>query len=143
MELTLGAVLLLLLLLIAITATWWRYGVKWVPFTFGTGQTPGFTPTAGKPLSALRFRKCVFTVAGPGGENPRSWDVTGALSGMAASYRTKVGIAAPPGRLYLVGPLNPFSFQTAGFNDVKTVADPTAAPWPSSSATLTGFVATF
>jgi hypothetical protein len=51
------------------------------------------------------------------------------LNGMAVAYR---GGTNNPAMLALIRPLNPFSFQIAGFNDRATVPDPTVAPWCSA-----------
>jgi len=100
------------------------------------GVTPSWSAGAGKDISSLRFRGCMFTVIDPNG-TPHTIDVSAVLNGMTVAYRgarTKI-----PLKLLLDRPLNAFSFTIPGVNDRDTV--PTAADaklWENSPTTLTG-----
>ena len=122
-----AAALIIVLILIAAAYAWYNF-TGWQAFSFTTGDKPKWVPAGGADISRLRFKNCTFTVVrGDGVTKP--YDVTAVLNGMAVAFE---GGISNPGSLALVRPLNPFSFVIPGFNDSKTVADPTAPPWCSS-----------
>jgi hypothetical protein len=130
---------LTVLVVIAIAAYAWS-SMGWTAFVARTGDTPAWTPPAGKDVSRLRFRNCKFTVARSDGVT-QARDVTTVLDGMAAAYAGAKG-ALMPAALALVRPLNAFSFTIPGFNDRAAVPDPAAPPWcagpPAACADGTG-----
>jgi hypothetical protein len=115
----------IVLLLVVAAAYAWYHLVGWQPFSYQAGSHPAWAPAAGRDISRLRFKDCVFAVRRSDGA-AQAHDVTPALNGMAVAYK---GGAANPARLALTHPLNPFSFVIPGFNDSATVSDPTARPW--------------
>lgn len=106
-------------------------GRGWEPFAYKEGDSPAWS---GDQIANLRFRGATFSVQLPSGET-RTQDVTEVLNGMAVAHR---GIAKQGTTLNLDAPLNPFSFLISGFNDSKTVPDPTAAQWLNAKARLSG-----
>ena len=151
------AAVAVVLILVAAAYVWYTFGA-WKPFSYVTGEAPSWSPAAmtaagGAPpgLGQLRFRNCAFT-ATRGDLVARTLDVSGVLNGMAAAY---AGEASAPSALTLATPapvdslgkatgpagaLNAFSFQIVGFNDPKTVPDPTIPLWTTARATLSGEV---
>lgn len=134
---------IIIVLLLVLSYVWWHY-TGWNQFAFSAGDLPSWKPTgAGKNVSLLRFKDCVFTVQRAGDAAPTSRDVTAVLNSMAVAYSSgRSRFYAPsdyPPSLDLARPLNAFSFVIPGFNDVYyldaegnprgTVKDPSAAPW--------------
>lgn len=104
-----------------------RYAAgDWKQFSFAPGAVVSWSRGA-----QLRFRGAEFVVARPGSE-PQTFDVTPVLNRMAE------GLKGSTGALALDAPLNPFSFQIAGFNTADVVSDPAA--WAGATATLSGEV---
>lgn len=130
----------IILIIFACLVLLWHYSpIGWEKFSFKTQDNASWTST---DKSRLRFKKCIFTVTLADKTTTQTKDVTAILNSMALGYKTDepsgLDLSKP---LKLIKPLNPFSFVITGFNDKKTVSDPSAPQWLVSggaTATLTG-----
>ena len=131
------ALLILAVLVVAAAYAWYNF-LGWTRFSYSSGAAPRWVPPAGKDVSALRFKGCVYTVQRLDGKKA-TLDVTPALNAMATAY---AGGKDNPAALTLTGPLNAFSFTIPGFNERTVVPDPAAYPWCNggtcSGAALSG-----
>ncbi len=121
------AAVVVIAILIVAAFVWYNY-TGWQAFSFQTGDSASWALPAQADISLLRFKGCTFTVTRGDGVT-RTYDVTPVLNGMAAAY---AGGTSNPPLLKLTRPLNAFSFVIPGFNDSRTVSDPTVPPWCSS-----------
>ena len=116
-----------ILIVIVAVYVWYNFA-GWKTFTYKTGDDPSWIPSTGADISQLRFKNCMFTVKRSDGKI-RSLDVSVVLNSMAVGFK---GGTNNPATLLLTRPLNPFSFVIVGFNDRRTVTDPTVLPWCTS-----------
>ncbi|GFR88705.1 BA71V-E146L (J16L) [Elysia marginata] len=105
-----------------------------------SAATPSWSAAKGHNISSLRFKDCIFTVIDPVGKK-HSADVSVVLNGMAVAYRgasTQI-----PSVLSLDRPLNAFSFQIPGVNDIGAVPSAAKAKaWVNCATSLSGLVRT-
>jgi hypothetical protein len=117
--------LLAVIVIVLVVAFGWYHYTGWTTFSYRVGESPSWTPSTGGDVSRLRFKDCVYTIT-RGDKVVKTQDVTPVLNSMAVSQK---GNAKQPKALTLDRPMNPFSFVITGFNDRKSVPDPTVAPW--------------
>lgn len=136
------AAVITIVLFLCTTYIWYTFS-GWTKFSYSTGDNPSWIPSNDADISLLRFHSCTFTVNRSDGVT-ETLDVTPVLNSMAVAFK---GGIKNPASLTLTRPLNPFSFVIMGFNDRKTVLDPSVAPWcincpDGTKVTLTGYVRT-
>lgn len=123
-------VIILLIIIIIGACVLYEY-VGWASFSYVTGDNPSWSPAKDSDIFKLRFKNCMFTVSRSDGV-VKSVNVAPVLNSMSTAFTKGTN---NPTKLQLIGPLNPFSFIIAGFNDRASVPDPIAFPWCTSPQT--------